>query len=185
MGLLSIIKKQKIKDNEIRVLILGLDNSGKTTIIKNMLQEDINTISPTMGFQINTLVYGDHTLNIWDIGGQTTLRSFWGNYFDKTNVVVWVVDCVSLERLNESYNELREKVILQDRLTGIYLTIVINKIDLISNKEELSHIKQTVIELLDLESQIPQSDKWHVQLVSGKSGEGLDEVLEWITSRSY
>lgn len=49
MGLLTIIKKQKLKDNEIRVLTLGLDNSGKTTIIKKMLNQDINTISPTMG----------------------------------------------------------------------------------------------------------------------------------------
>lgn len=61
MGLLTIIKKQKLKDNEIRVLTLGLDNSGKTTIIKKMLNQDINTISPTMGFQINTLFYTPKT----------------------------------------------------------------------------------------------------------------------------
>ena len=47
MGLLSIIKKQKIKDKEIRILMLGLDNSGKTTITKKLLNQDISTISPT------------------------------------------------------------------------------------------------------------------------------------------
>ena len=67
MGLLTIIKKQKIKDNEIRVLTLGLDNSGKTTIIKNILGEDTSTISPTMGFQINTFTHNGVTLNVWDL----------------------------------------------------------------------------------------------------------------------
>ncbi|KAK6202661.1 ADP-ribosylation factor family-domain-containing protein [Scheffersomyces amazonensis] len=185
MGLLSIIKKQKLKDNEIRVLVLGLDNSGKTTIVKNMMGEDINIISPTMGFQINTLVYGNHTLSIWDIGGQTTLRSFWGNYFDKTNVIVWVIDCISIERLQESYEELREKVILQDRLTGIYLCVVINKIDLMKDYDEnqLQVLKHTVIDKLDLHNQVPQLDKWSVHLVSGKSGTGLNAVLDWIVTR--
>lgn len=155
MGLLTIIKKQKLKDNEVRVLTLGLDNSGKTTIIKKMLNEDTTSISPTMGFQIKTLRYDDYTLNIWDIGGQTTLRAFWGNYFEKTDVVMWVIDGLSLERLQESYDELREKVILQDRLVGIYLMVVINKIDLIPQDERLE-LKEKVIELLQLSQQIPK-----------------------------
>ncbi|RCK55566.1 ADP-ribosylation factor-like protein 2 [Candida viswanathii] len=184
MGLLTIIKKQKLKDNEVRVLTLGLDNSGKTTIIKRMLGEDTNSISPTMGFQIKTLQYNNYTLNIWDIGGQTTLRAFWGNYFDKTDVVMWVIDGLSLERLQESYVELREKVILQDRLVGIYLMVVINKIDLIP-QEERRELKEKVTDLLQLSQQIPQRDKWDVQLVSGKTGEGVECVLDWIISRDY
>lgn len=184
MGLLTIIKKQKLKDNEVRVLTLGLDNSGKTTIIKKMLNEDTTSISPTMGFQIKTLRYDDYTLNIWDIGGQTTLRAFWGNYFEKTDVVMWVIDGLSLERLQESYDELREKVILQDRLVGIYLMVVINKIDLVPQDERLE-LKEKVIELLQLSQQIPQRDKWDVELVSGKTGEGVNHVLDWIISRDY
>ncbi|KAK6457861.1 ADP-ribosylation factor family-domain-containing protein [Scheffersomyces xylosifermentans] len=185
MGLLTIIKKQKIKDNEIRVLTLGLDNSGKTTIIKNILNEDTSTISPTMGFQINTFTHNGYTLNVWDIGGQTTIRNFWGNYFEKTNVVIWVVDTMSLERLQESYEELREKVILQDRLNGVYLLILINKIDLIADKSAMDDIRQTVLDTLNLEEQIPQRDKWAVLFVSGKTGEGIPSVLEWLTTREY
>ena len=199
MGLLTIIKKQKLKDNEIRVLTLGLDNSGKTTIIKKMLNQDINTISPTMGFQINTLFYtpknnnnnnnnsnsndnDEYTLNIWDIGGQTSLRSFWANYFDKTDIVIWVIDGLSLERLNESYKELKQKIILQDRLIGIYLIVVINKIDIIPQRD-WSNLKTKVIDLLQLNKQTPQRDKWQVELVSGKTGEGIDKVLQWIVTR--
>lgn len=164
-----------------------------------MLNQDINTISPTMGFQINTLFYtpknnnnnnnnsnsndnDEYTLNIWDIGGQTSLRSFWANYFDKTDIVIWVIDGLSLERLNESYKELKQKIILQDRLIGIYLIVVINKIDIIPQRD-WSNLKTKVIDLLQLNKQIPQRDKWQVELVSGKTGEGIDKVLQWIVTR--
>lgn len=184
MGLLTIIKKQKMKDKEIRVLTLGLDNSGKTTIIRKMLGEDVEEVSPTMGFQINSITYKDYTLNVWDIGGQTSLRNFWSNYFDKTNVVIWVVDSASLERLDEAYQELKAKVILQDQLVGIYLLIVINKIDLL-DKNQLQLVKDQVVQELCLYEQIPQLDKWNVELVSGRTGDGLDSILEWIVTREY
>lgn len=185
MGLLTIIRKHKAKDKEIRALILGLDNAGKTTIVKKILDEDIDIISPTMGFQIKTITYNDFTLNVWDVGGQSTLRTFWGNYYDKTDIVLWVIDCLSLERLQESYKELQEKVILQDRLVGVYLLVLINKVDLVLATESLENIKNEVIELLDLENQIPQLDKWSVELVSGRTGVGLKNVLDWVVTRDY
>ena len=187
MGLLTIIKKQKRKDKEIRVLTLGLDNAGKTTIIKRMLRQDNSLIAPTMGFEINTLVYGDHMLNIWDIGGQTTLRAFWGNYFDKTDVVIWVVDGLSIERLDESFKELYEKIILQqDRLMGLYLCIVVNKIDLIDGEAERQKVEKEVEKVLGLDdSNKIDSDHWCITLVSGKTGEGIDNVLDWIVTRDY
>lgn len=184
MGLLSIIKKQKIKDKEIRVLMLGLDNSGKTTITKKLLNQDVSKVSPTLGFQINTINHHEFNLNIWDIGGQTSLRTFWGNYFDQTNVVIWVIDSLSLERLNESYRELKEKVILQDRLTGVYLVVLINKMDLVEPGLH-QQIRHLVAQTLDLPLQIPQKDKWTIELVSGFSGTGLSNVLNWIITREY
>lgn len=52
MGLLSILRKLKEKEKDVRILMLGLDNAGKTTILKKFNGEDINTISPTLGFNI-------------------------------------------------------------------------------------------------------------------------------------
>jgi ADP-ribosylation factor-like protein 2 len=57
MGLLKILKKLKEKEKEMRILILGLDNAGKTTILKKFNGEDINEISPTLGFNIKTLFF--------------------------------------------------------------------------------------------------------------------------------
>jgi len=55
MGLLSILKKLKQKEKEMRILMLGLDNAGKTTILKKFNGEDISEIAPTLGFNIKTL----------------------------------------------------------------------------------------------------------------------------------
>ena len=57
MGFMSIVKKAKEKEKEMRLLVLGLDNAGKTTIIKKFNGEDINEISPTLGFNIKSLQY--------------------------------------------------------------------------------------------------------------------------------
>ena len=61
---------------------MGLDNAGKTTILKKFNGEDISTIEPTLGFNIKTLEYMGYKLNCWDVGGQQTIRSYWRNYFE-------------------------------------------------------------------------------------------------------
>ena len=53
-----------------RLLVLGLDNSGKTTILKKLSDEDISQISPTQGFNIKSLMHDGFKLNVWDIGGK-------------------------------------------------------------------------------------------------------------------
>ena len=125
MGLLSILKKQKQKEKELRILILGLDNAGKTTILKKFNGEDISTISPTLGFNIKTLEFRsvttaatiiiifvttntrDFKLNFWDVGGQKSLRSYWRNYFESTDGLIWVVDSADRLRLEDCRTELR------------------------------------------------------------------------------
>ena len=90
MGLLTLIRKLKRSDNEARVLVLGLDNGGKTTILKKLSEEDISHIMPTQGFNIKTLSQAGFTLNVWDIGGQKSIRPYWQNYYDNTDALIYV-----------------------------------------------------------------------------------------------
>lgn len=55
--MLSILRKARLKDKEMRILMLGLDNAGKTTIVKRIMGEDVNSVSPTLGFIIKTIDY--------------------------------------------------------------------------------------------------------------------------------
>lgn len=181
MGLLTTIRKQKIKDHEIRVLLLGLDNAGKTTIVRNLLHQDTSTIAPTMGFQINTVAHKGYNLNVWDVGGQSLLRSFWSNYFDAASIVVWVIDGLNVGRLVESYHELRAKVIVQDQLVDTYLAVLINKADLLSAEEQVS-VRKQVEEALNLLAELAPG-KYTVEVVSGLTGMGLEAAADWMVER--
>jgi ADP-ribosylation factor-like protein 3 len=88
MGLLNLLRKLKKTDKEARVLVLGLDNAGKTTILKKLSDEDISHIMPTQGFNIKSLEASGFKLNVWDIGGQKTIRPYWRNYYDSTDALV-------------------------------------------------------------------------------------------------
>jgi ADP-ribosylation factor-like protein 2 len=107
----------------------GLDNAGKTTILKRFNGEDISSISPTLGFNIKTLEHKGYTLNMWDVGGQKSLRSYWRNYFECTDGLVWVVDSADRMRLEACKNELGV-LLLEERLAGATLLVLANKQDL-------------------------------------------------------
>uniref|UniRef100_A0A480MPG6 ADP-ribosylation factor-like protein 2 isoform 1 n=2 Tax=Sus scrofa TaxID=9823 RepID=A0A480MPG6_PIG len=89
----------------------GLDNAGKTTILKKFNGEDIDTISPTLGFNIKTLEHRGFKLNIWDVGGQKSLRSYWRNYFESTDGLIWVVDSADRQRMQDCQRELQSLLV--------------------------------------------------------------------------
>ena len=95
----------------------GLDNAGKTTILKKFNGEDITTISPTLGFNIKTLEHNGYSLNIWDVGGQKSLRSYWRNYFETTDGLIWVVDSADKRRLEDCKKELHQ--LLQEEVRNV------------------------------------------------------------------
>merc|ERR1712117_680580 len=108
MGLLSILRKMKKDEKEARILMLGLDNGGKTTILKVLAgEENINT-QPTQGFNVKQVLQEGFKLNVWDIGGQKTIRPYWSNYFESSNALVYVIDSSDTRRLEESSKELKE-----------------------------------------------------------------------------
>lgn len=107
MGLLKYLKQMKKKGNsDKKLLVLGLDNAGKTTILKAIGEENIKTVKPTQGFNIKNLNLEGVQLNVWDLGGQKILRKFWSNYFVNTSALLYVVDAADEKRLEESGAEL-------------------------------------------------------------------------------
>ncbi|QRC91714.1 hypothetical protein JI435_019250 [Parastagonospora nodorum SN15] len=124
--MLSILRKARLKDKEMRILMLGLDNAGKTTIVKKIMNEDVNSVSPTLGFIIKTIEYDGYKLNIWDVGGQKTLRTYWKNYFEKTDTLIWVVDATDRERIDDCRHELAG--LLQEEVC-LGVNLIDNRID--------------------------------------------------------
>merc|ERR1719248_525648 len=141
MGLLTLLRKLKRSDNEARILVLGLDNSGKTTILKKLSEEDISHVMPTQGFNVKSLVQDGFKLNVWDIGGQKTIRPYWSNYFEASDALIYVIDSSDRRRLEESGAELRE-LLADDKLAAIPLLIFANKQDLLqaTPAEEITEV---------------------------------------------
>merc|ERR1719382_1309703 len=165
----------KSDQQEARILMLGLDNAGKTTILKRMSEEDISHIMPTQGFNIKSLVQDGFKLNVWDIGGQKTIRPYWSNYFESSDALVYVIDSSDKRRLEESGQELRE-LLAEDKLSSIPLLIFANKQDLLQ-AEPADEIVET-LELTKIEDRT-----WTIQACSATDGNGLQEGMEWLITQ--
>ena len=120
----------KRDEREARILVLGLDNAGKTTILRALSDEDITHITPTQGFNIKSLIHEGFKLNVWDIGGQSTIRPYWRNYFDHTDALVYVIDSADRRRITECSQELTT-LLTEEKLAGIPLLVFANKQDLL------------------------------------------------------
>eukprot|EP00899_Mesostigma_viride_P000188 jgi/Mesvir1/1016/Mv17550-RA.1 len=175
MGLLAIIKKVKAKEKEMRLLMVGLDNAGKTTIVKRINGEDVSTISPTLGFNIKSMEYKGFRLNIWDVGGQKTLRSYWRNYYEQTDGLVWVIDSADVRRLEDCKKELHG-LLKEEKLAGASLLIFANKQDILGALDA-AQIEQA----LDL-GEMVGSRHWSICGCSAITGEGLLRGMDWVVS---
>ena len=176
MGLLSLLRKLKKTESEARVLVLGLDNAGKTTVVRKFMGEDISTISPTLGFQIQTLEYRGFRLNVWDVGGQKTIRSYWKNYFEQTDGLIFVVDSADRRRMADCRAELAT-LLGQEKLAGATILIMANKQDLAG---ALSC--DEIAEALELRSAAFAKRHWQIVPCSAVTGEGLVEGIDFIVS---
>merc|ERR1712212_470472 len=107
--------------------------AGKTTVVRKLLHKDVNVIEPTLGFNIDTIQYDlnseSYNVNVWDVGGQKSIRTFWKNYFEKTEGLIWVVDCADRSRLEMCKQEMH-KLLQEERLQGSTLLVLANKQDL-------------------------------------------------------
>ncbi|KAJ6191285.1 hypothetical protein N7519_001306 [Penicillium mononematosum] len=175
--MLSILRKARLKDKEMRILMLGLDNAGKTTIVKRIMKEDVTTVSPTLGFIIKTIDFMGYKLNICEpIRGMLADKKHsdpdWKNYFEKTDTLVWVVDATDRLRVDDCRQEL-SGLLLEERLTGASLLVFLNKTDV-----EHCMSEQEVRERLDLDS--IKTHKWTILPCSAMTGKNLNEGLEWV-----
>ncbi|KAI3382717.1 hypothetical protein SNEBB_006911 [Seison nebaliae] len=168
--------QSKNSAKELRIVILGLDNSGKTTILKSLAKENIQQVTPTQGFNVKTVQSENMKLNLWDIGGQRNIRSYWNNYLEHTDILIFVIDSSDRQRFEETAIELDE-LTCNDQLNGVPLLVFANKQDLpnASRDEEIAHT---------LQLHTIKNRDWHIQPCCALSGEGLADGMQWIGRKS-
>jgi ADP-ribosylation factor-like protein 1 len=113
---------------DTRILILGLDGAGKTTILYRMQVGDVVTTIPTIGFNVESVVHNNIKLMVWDLGGQTSIRPYWRCYYTGADAIIYVVDSADAERLEIAKGELMS-MCAEDELRGVPICIFANKQD--------------------------------------------------------
>mmetsp|Transcript_30175 Transcript_30175/g.21921 ORF Transcript_30175/g.21921 Transcript_30175/m.21921 type:complete len:183 (-) Transcript_30175:76-624(-) len=172
-NLFTKVWSRMVGTKEMRILMVGLDAAGKTTILyKLKLGEVVNTI-PTIGFNVETVEYKNISFNVWDVGGQDKIRLLWRHYYQNTQGLIFVIDSNDRERIDENREELH-KMLAEEDLKDAVLLVFANKQDLPG--------AMTCPEITDkLGLHTIRGRTWFIQATCATRGDGLYEGLDWFT----
>jgi len=160
---------------EMRILMVGLDAAGKTTVLYKLKLGEIVTTIPTIGFNVETVEYKNISFTVWDVGGQDKIRPLWRHYFQNTQGLIFVVDSNDTERISEARDELA-RMLSEDELRDAVLLVFANKQDL-PNALKPSELT----EKLNLHNM--RNRNWYIQATCATNGEGLYEGLDWLSNQ--
>ncbi|XP_008406607.1 ADP-ribosylation factor 1 isoform X3 [Poecilia reticulata] len=172
--IISQIFSRFISKTPVRILMVGLDAAGKTTLLYKLKLAEVVTTIPTIGFNVETVEYKNISFTVWDVGGQTVIRPLWRHYYTNTQGLIFVIDSSDSERIKEAADELHRQL-EEDELRDVPVLVFANKQDLprampvgdITEALSLSGVQQP----------------WFVQPSCAVSGAGLVEGLDWLSDQ--
>merc|ERR1711965_169888 len=156
MGGLAFTKlwQRMLGKREVRILMVGLDAAGKTTILYKLKLGEVVTTIPTIGFNVETVEYKNISFTVWDVGGQDKIRPLWRHYYQNTQGIIFVVDS-------------------NDR-DGVLLVL--------SNKSDLPQAMSAAETADKLGLHSLRNRQWFIQATCATNGEGLYEGLDWLSN---
>merc|ERR1712028_140248 len=174
MGIFGKVFAGLVGKKDCRILMVGLDAAGKTTILYKLKLGEVVTTIPTIGFNVETVEYKNIAFTVWDVGGQDKIRPLWRHYYQNTQGVIFVVDSNDRDRVNEARDELH-RMLGEDELREALLLVFANKQDLpnamncaeITDKLGLASLRQR---------------NWYIQSTCATTGDGLYEGLDWLSA---
>lgn len=158
------------KSKKADITICGLDDAGKTTILKFLETGEFVETTPTMGVNRETLHLPNLQINVFDLAGQEDFRNMWHNINEKSDGIIFVVDRSNVMRFEEAKNVFFQTVNAQIEQEVIIL-IMLNK----SDAEDVIEKSQFITDF-----SLPQLQyKWGIFETSAKTGEGIFEAFKW------
>ena len=161
--------------NNFKIIILGMQNAGKTTILYRLSLGQIVKTTPTIGSNVEELTYNNVKFQAWDLGGQESTRSVWDVYYMNTDAVVYVIDSQDDEYFEESKAQFH-KLIHNQTLKNATILIFANKQDLPGSKDVNKLVQ-------DYEFFKIRDHVWHIQPCSALKGEGLVTGIKWLSEQ--
>ena len=160
--------------SNFKIIILGIQNAGKTTILYRLSLGQLVQTNPTIGSNVEEISYNNVKLQAWDLGGQESTRSVWDVYFANTDAIIYVIDThdTNYEESKNQFYKLLENEALKNTIILIY-----------ANKQDLSGAKRVndIIQLYELEG--IKDHIWHIQPCSAQTGEGLVTGMKWLSDQ--
>ena len=189
--------KSLFGSREMRILILGLDGAGKTTILYRLQVGEVVTTIPSqsflslfslyfgylicfrssqiaIGFNVEQVTYKNLKFQVWDLGGQTSIRPYWRCYYANTDAIIYVVDSSDRERIGISKQEL-VSMLEEDELKSAILVVLANKQDMEGALSITEVHKELGLDAL-------KSRTFQIFKTSAVKGDGLDEAMEWLSN---
>ena len=170
--LLTTLMKIFSSESPSRILLLGLDAAGKTTILYKLKLGEVVTTIPTIGFNVETVEVNNISLTVWDVGFRDRVLPLYRHFYESSDAVIFVVDSNDNERMEEAKNIL-ETILSDEKLENTPLLVL-------SNKMDLPEAKQTT-EVTDRLCLHKYRDReWFIQDTCATTGEGVVEGFQWL-----
>ena len=181
-GLISGFVSWYFSKTEVKVLVLGLDNAGKTTVLESLKllfasdkagSVPLDSILPTVGLNMGRLEAHGCDVTLWDLGGQQSFRSIWDKYYEDADVLIYVVDAADEERFDEARLTL-QTLLEHPEASKLPVLVLANKSDL-----PLAHDANALNTLFDMKG-IQTQRTGRLLMASAITSKGLDSVMEWV-----
>ena len=159
---------------DVRILMVGLDAAGKTTILYQLKMGETVKTRSTIGFNVEFLDHKGLNCIVWDVGGQDKIRDLWKRFYKYTDGLIFVVDSNDQDRIEDAAEELK-KMLAEEELKDCAVLVMANKQDLNGALAPGEVTKR--LGMGDLKGRT-----WLVQGTSATTGQGLKEGLDWMAS---
>lgn len=159
---------------EMRILMVGLDAAGKTTILYKLKLGEVVTTIPTIGFNVETVEYKNISFTVWDVGGQDKIRPLWRHYYTNTQGLIFVVDSNDVDRMDDAREELH-RMVSEEELREARILVFANKQDLPK--------AMTAAQVTDALGMSSLRRTWWVQGCCATTGDGLFDGLDWLSKQ--
>mmetsp|Transcript_3206 Transcript_3206/g.6351 ORF Transcript_3206/g.6351 Transcript_3206/m.6351 type:complete len:182 (+) Transcript_3206:85-630(+) len=128
-----ILQALGLSNKQARIIVLGLDNAGKSTLVHKLCKNEVRAFIPTTKAQAQTFTLGGVEFTAWDLGGHEQVRDLWEEYYTGADGIVFMVDSADTARFGEAKKELKE-LLKHEALEGTPLLVLGNKSDMPGSK---------------------------------------------------
>eukprot|EP01083_Nonionella_stella_P001488 4295_1 len=177
--------------SHVRAVMMGMENSGKTTMLYKIKLNEVVTTIPTIGFGVEMMEWKNLSIHVIDVGGDDKIRPLWRHLFENTQAVIWVIDstdkhkieCECIDETHQTTTSELHETMNEDLLQDVVLLVFANKYDLTHTME--------LVEIVDKLKLDTIRQRWCVYASSSLSSnkedsntyqKGIYEGLKWLSN---